>query len=82
MVFIFSVLGILAIVILAYALTHPVRAIVSIAKYLCIGIGLILLFFTLTVGTQMGVAWMIVGISLIVGSFFGANRLSALQRNL
>lgn len=78
----FIVLGILAIAVIGYAFTHPVRSLVSISKYLCILIGLVLLFFTVTVGTELGGPWMVIGVMLTIGAFFAANRLSALRNTI
>lgn len=82
MILVFIVLGIIAIIIVGYAFTHPVRSLVSLAKYLCIALGLILLFFTLSVATGMDGPWVFIGIILTVAAFFSANRLSALRKSI
>lgn len=82
MIFVFFILAVIAVFVIGYAFTHPVRAVVSISKYLCILLGLILLFFTVTVGTESGTAWLAVGSILTIGAFYAANRLSALRNGL
>ena len=78
----FIILGVIAIAIIGYTFVHPVRALVSISKYLCALIGLTLLFFTLSVGTELGGPWLVIGAVLTITAFFGANRLSALRNTI
>ncbi|MBC9704508.1 MAG: hypothetical protein H9W81_05735 [Enterococcus sp.] len=82
MILIFIGFALITICLVGYAFTHPVRTVVSLAKYLCIIAGLVLLFFTLTVGTELGTAWLAIGVILTAGAFFAANRLSALRNNI